>query len=304
MTTDRIPLTRSVHYAVRGMPEVPNQYGPGALAPCEITLTYRDASDSQLGRVHAYVAGRIWVDGKELPLLPGGLYGQHYFDGLDGWPEWLAEEARLHDPAVSPVPPPADRAALRDRIAEALMRWAEGNNDQRYASMRRPETVRANAYSRADAVLAVLPEPADRAAVLAEAIRRVEDPVERAKTTIGLGLGWESARDVLRRMAAEEQPAVGEQPETQETLPPSKGPEYTPCACDHIEPEHEPNAGACWSCDCEAYRPAPAAPLLSSEDACPGFPERCPNLRPVDPNPPAHLGGVRCGCADTTDGAR
>jgi hypothetical protein len=109
---DRIPLARSVRYAARGLPEVPNQYGPGVLAPSEITLTYRAASDSQLGRVHAYVAGRIWVDGVETPLLPGGLYGQHYFDGLDGWPEWLAEEARLHDPDAPAVVPSVDRAAV------------------------------------------------------------------------------------------------------------------------------------------------------------------------------------------------
>lgn len=44
---------------------------------------------------------------------------------------------------------------------------------------------------------------ADRAAVLHEAIRRVEDPAERSQTTTGIGLGWEAARDVLRRMAAE-----------------------------------------------------------------------------------------------------
>jgi hypothetical protein len=111
---DRIPLAHSVHYAVRGAPEVPNQYGPGVLVPSEITITYKSATDSQLGRIHAYVAGRIWVDGKETPLLPGGLYGQHYFDGLDGWPEWLAEEARLHDPDT--VQAPADRDAELDRL--------------------------------------------------------------------------------------------------------------------------------------------------------------------------------------------
>jgi hypothetical protein len=57
------------------------------------------------------------VDGVETPLLPGGLYGQHYNDGLDGWPEWLAVEARLHDPdAPAAVPvPAADRVALRGR---------------------------------------------------------------------------------------------------------------------------------------------------------------------------------------------
>ena len=116
---DRIPLAHSVRYVARGLPEVPNQYGPGVLAPSEITLTYRAAPDSGLGRVHAYVAGRIWVDGTELPLMTGGLYGQHYDDGLDDWPAWLAEEARLHDPAASAVvavaaPPTEQTAALTD----------------------------------------------------------------------------------------------------------------------------------------------------------------------------------------------
>ncbi|MET8694758.1 hypothetical protein ABZV65_19695 [Streptomyces bauhiniae] len=45
-------------------------------------------------------------------------------------------------------------------------------------------------------------------------------------------------------------------------LPPAEGPEYTPCACSHIEPGHAPNGGGCYSCDCEAYRPA--APVLVS----------------------------------------
>ena len=33
-------------------------------------------------------------------------------------------------------------------------------------------------------------------------------------------------------------------------------------------------------------------------EPCPGFPDSCPNLRNVDPNPPQHYGGIRCGCAD------
>ncbi|MYR46769.1 hypothetical protein [Streptomyces sp. SID5910] len=40
-----------------------------------------------------------------------------------------------------------------------------------------------------------------------------------------------------------------------------RGPEYTPCGCGHIEPEHEPNGGECYSCDCATYRPASAVPL-------------------------------------------
>ncbi|MFF7184680.1 hypothetical protein ACFZAR_05475 [Streptomyces sp. NPDC008222] len=57
-----------------------------------------------------------------------------------------------------PTPAPAD---LRQRIAEALMRWAEGNNAPQYAAIRRPETVTKNAYARADAVLAELKRELD-----------------------------------------------------------------------------------------------------------------------------------------------
>jgi hypothetical protein len=48
--------------------------------------------------------------------------------------------------------------------------------------------------------------------------------------------------------------------------------------------------------DCPHH--APPAPLRRSWDDCPGFPEQCPNIRPVDPDPPTHFGGIRCGCAD------
>ena len=41
----------------------------------------------------------------------------------------------------------------------------------------------------------------------------------------------------------------------------------------------------------------PTPPVLS-EEICPGFPDRCPNLRTVEPERGVHLGGVRCGCAD------
>ncbi|MBJ6623520.1 hypothetical protein [Streptomyces sp. DHE17-7] len=54
-----------------------------------------------------------------------------------------------------------------------------------------------------------------------------------------------------------------------QTPPPPQGSEYTPCACSHIEPEHEPNAGECYSCDCAAYRPAAAAPLPPADQTTP-----------------------------------
>ncbi|MFE2073687.1 hypothetical protein [Streptomyces misionensis] len=113
-----------------------------------------------------------------------------------------------------------------------------------------------------------------------------------------------AAEEAMRDEPLDEPGPAAQQPaaaDGEETLPPPEGPEYTPCVCDHIEPDHDINGRWCShdGCECALYRPTPPASLHRSEDDCPGFPERCPNLRPVDPNPPVHLGGIRCGCADT-----
>ena len=119
---DRIPIGRSVVYAVRGMPDVPNQYGPGYLVPTEITLTYRSTEDSQLGRVHAFVKGH-WRREDGVREVDAALPGQHYYGDTAKWPEWLAEEARLHDPEPA-AQSPVDRALLL-RAADHLTRSAD-----------------------------------------------------------------------------------------------------------------------------------------------------------------------------------
>ncbi|MEU4170990.1 hypothetical protein AB0F46_29435 [Streptomyces sp. NPDC026665] len=94
---DRIPIARSVRYAVLGAPEVRDQYTRDlTIAPTEITLTYRASPDSQLGRIHAYVKGR-WMKGSALVPMDKPV-GRHFHGDLADWPEWLATEARLHDP--------------------------------------------------------------------------------------------------------------------------------------------------------------------------------------------------------------
>jgi hypothetical protein len=180
--------------------------------------------------------------------------------------EWVEQPAgsgayHRHNTVAAPeAAPPAGQAGLRDRIAEALIAWTYRGKDPEHGGIL--ETVRANACSRADAVLAVLfgPIPAGtdtatwtairaiqlmneagrrRDAVLREAIARVESPERRA-----LGLGWESAREVLRRMLHEDDPsrlaAETPGPETQ------GGPRFvrvcTACpVCDHTVDEN----GAC-----------------------------------------------------------
>ena len=100
-----------------------------------------------------------------------------------------------------PVPPPADQTALRDRIRRAVCE-AEGFGWD--TDMLEPDE-----YGEvADAVMAVLPEHADRAAVLEEAAGRYEEMLAKADTAADPRY-WTAVRDItlgLRRLAAEAQP--------------------------------------------------------------------------------------------------
>ncbi|WP_406200078.1 hypothetical protein OG331_25080 [Streptomyces sp. NBC_01017] len=94
--TRDVPIAISLVYAVRGRPEIDDEYNETrTIAPTEITLTYRSTPDSQLGRVHAYVKGWWMLDGAR---VHAEAVGRHFTGDLDRWPKWLAAEARLHDP--------------------------------------------------------------------------------------------------------------------------------------------------------------------------------------------------------------
>jgi hypothetical protein len=99
--------------------------------------------------------------------------------GLDMGAPWDAIQERATElaAAVSAVRPPAtDRTALRQRVAAALVRydWNAGLSGR--------VTPSEHHYGEADAVLAVLPDPADRAAV--DAVRELHQPMERGPFTI------------------------------------------------------------------------------------------------------------------------
>ncbi|MGV9891700.1 hypothetical protein [Streptomyces sp. NPDC003395] len=101
---------------------------------------------------------------------------------------------------------------LRDRIAQALIDWTYQNGSQKYAALRRDETVRANAYSRADAVLAVLP-PADRAPVRPQTLTSIAAHLDARAVAIlrpesQTYAEWQTVVALLRRMAGEAQPAT------------------------------------------------------------------------------------------------
>ncbi|MFD6415973.1 hypothetical protein [Streptomyces sp. NPDC060194] len=105
--------------------------------------------------------------------------------------------------------PPTDPTGLRDSIADALMAWAEGNNRPEYARVRRPGTVVKNAYSRAAAVLAVLPATTDRATVLADVEHAVRQAGANCTYSADSGCdfcgGINAALEQIRRLADEAQ---------------------------------------------------------------------------------------------------
>jgi len=245
---DRIPVAHSIVYAVRGVPEIGDEYNAErTIAPTEICLTYRAAEDSHLGRVHAYVKGWWMQDGQRVPM--DKPVGRHLYGTPEAWPAWLAAEARLHDPAVSAVPAPAtdqgaptawiDGHPQLEAIAAAV--WEQCRTEDTSLVVDDPRNIAVAAYAavlsdqsaelaRAQAEAyqyrtalqgaarraARMTTPADRAAVLREAADRLEslDPVDAA---LAGQHAWKDAADLLRRVAAESAPAdtghAGETPQ-------------------------------------------------------------------------------------------
>jgi hypothetical protein len=154
----------------------------------------------ELRRAVCEAEGFVW----DSDMLEPDEYGDHADTVLAvlyrEWP-WLRAEA---EDAASAVVPAADRAALKTRIAAAVQPPLMDTLPKPIAAVRADEV--------ADVVLAVLPAPADRAAVLRETADRLVEEIQR---------GFLSHRDVrlaglcesvglLRQWAAEAAvPVVG-----------------------------------------------------------------------------------------------
>ncbi|MDX2954571.1 hypothetical protein [Streptomyces caniscabiei] len=136
----------------------------------------------------------------------------------------------------------ADRAALRDRIAEELA--ARFTSGAEYTQGMRvafegpdggPATRMVTPFEAAEAVLAVLPAPADRAAVLEEAADKLAEFIALHGPTSRTVAGWTGAEAFLRRMAAEsaavDRVAAETPPAETETVHacPPDGSGLTPC---------------------------------------------------------------------------
>jgi hypothetical protein len=228
---DRIPLGRHVTYAVRGVPEIADEYNAErTIAPTEISLTYRAAPDSQLGRIHAYVKGWWMQDGTRVPM--DKPVGRHFHGDPADWPEWLAEEARLHDPDHATVQPPADRAAHDRTVAyrspgtRALYCVICARQETGWELVTAAETAEqavcdfcggrvlvVAARSLGEAVARYLPEPADRAAVLREAAGRLASQADE------LWAPGTKAHTVMHADAAELRRMADETPAATQPVP-------------------------------------------------------------------------------------
>jgi hypothetical protein len=125
----------------------------------------------ELRRVVCEAEGFAW----DSDMLEPDEYGDHADTVLAVlYREWPCLRAEAED-AVSAAVPAADRAALRDRIAAAI--WERQNPGRRWADCEHPWG--ADAEDDADAVLSVLPAPADRAAVLRETADRLVEEIQR-----------------------------------------------------------------------------------------------------------------------------
>ncbi|MFM9703637.1 hypothetical protein [Streptomyces galilaeus] len=262
MTTDRTPYCHKIRYGITGAPiltedDMDGSYAPGiGVSPTLIELIYSAARDGKPASVSASVTG-TWTRFGE---RADGQVATHFKGDPDGWPAWLAEEARLHDPAAVPVPPPADQTALRDRLADALYRheWPGKQVWVQALAMDR-ETFEAMA----DAVLAVLPEQTDRAALLRQEADQIRAHCPDHLDSDSAPGAWmvchcDVADDMLRRVAAEDQPAACGRPAS---IP-------SPCSagdhcCEGPSTETESGCAHCggphaWD-DCEAYTALVAA---------------------------------------------
>lgn len=175
----------------------------------------------QQGGMHPFTCGALHENGESLVLdatHAGWICPDPACEYTQDWAwTFMVERGQAAVPAVQS---PADRAALRDRIADVLAaaegwRWAEGFKEQ--------SPTWQGYQQRADAVLAVLPEPVDQAVVRAETLREGADAVANHPgphhddlQPDAPGFWWDTrdrdaAAALLRRLA-------GEQPTPDEAL--------------------------------------------------------------------------------------
>lgn len=192
----RTPYCTKIRYGICGAPllaedEMDGSHAPGiGVQPKLIELIYSAARDGKPASVSASVTG-AWTRFGE---PAGGEVAVHFKNGPDGWPAWLAEEARLHDPAPAGVAP-ATGAGLREAIRRVLAQCAGFDFD----------SLEPHDYQiQAAAIEAVLPVSAG------QADRAAEEHRLALSEALGLGTGapWAAIRERAAELAAVPAPSA------------------------------------------------------------------------------------------------
>jgi hypothetical protein len=199
------------------------------------------------------------------------------------------------DAVLSVLPPPADRATVYAEVAERLAADAEQGAKEGFTRIYRRSAAKQVREWAEELAAEAQPEPETGADLIENYLRFLRGqgpepdlsdlPAEQREAITGqLRIVRALAdrdpnlppidRDPVARRLGLHQPASGvRQPDT-ETLPLPEGPEYTPCACGHIEPEHRQQRPgwtreACLLCACVDYAPAIEQPDQATQTDAP-----------------------------------
>ena len=100
---ERTPYCHKIRYGVTDAPDTTRMEGSYAsgisIDPTLVELVYSAAREGKPASVSASVRGWVMRDGVRVyPDDPDDQMLVHFKNGPEGWPAWLAAEARLHDP--------------------------------------------------------------------------------------------------------------------------------------------------------------------------------------------------------------
>jgi len=122
------PLAQTIELRVTGQPDVPNQYGSGHIRPTEITFRY------QTGSIRVQVYGRWIREDGELTDAPITRDYTAYQGDMSDWPDWVAELAREHAPAVM-QPTTGETLATQPDTLPAWLHWRFGPHGQPWSEV-------------------------------------------------------------------------------------------------------------------------------------------------------------------------
>ena len=118
------PLSRTIELQLAGQPAVKNRWGSGHINPTHTVITYLD------NQYTAHLYGTWIREDGELTDAPVDQLYRHD----DTWPDWLANLAREHGPAVM-QPTTGETLATQPDTLPAWLHWRFGPHGQPWSEV-------------------------------------------------------------------------------------------------------------------------------------------------------------------------